>query len=172
MGPISAEVEIDASREAAFELISDLARRPTFTDHFLTGFHLTRIEARGEGAGARFRVEAPFRSPWEDTTIVALEEPFKIEERGAGGRSNRIPNRTIWEIEPGRAGMTLLRVTHWTTPGHPIDKLVESLSWGAHFQRKGWKRALERLRDILEADGPGGERIAVAGGNRYATGIP
>lgn len=172
MGPISAEIEIDASREAAFELLSDLARRPTFTDHFLTGFHLTRIEARGEGAGARFRVKAPLRSPWEDTTIVSLEEPFKIEERGAGGRSNRIQNRTVWEIEPGKAGMILVRLTHWTAPTQHIDKLVESLSWGAHFQRKGWNEALRRLRDILEAEGPGGERIAVAGGNRYATGIP
>jgi hypothetical protein len=172
MGPISAEIEVDASREAAFELISDFGRRPNFTDHFLTGFHLTRIDARGEGAGARFRVKAPLRSPWEDTTIVALAEPFKVEERGLGGRSNRIPNRTIWEIEPGQAGMTLLRVTHWTAPTNPVDKLVESLSWGAHFQRKGWKGALRRLRDILEAEGPGGERIAVAGGNRYATGIP
>src|ERR1700712_798844 len=172
MGPISAEIEIDASREAAFDLLADLARRPTFTDHFLTGFHLTRIEARGEGAGARFRVNAPLRSPWEDTTIVALEGPFKLEERGAGGRSNRIPTRTVWEIEPGRAGMTLVRLTHWTAPKEPIDKLVESLSFGAHFQRKGWQEARRRLRDILEAEGPGGERIAVAGGNRYATGIP
>lgn len=172
MGPISAEVEVDAPREAAFELISDLARRPNFTDHFLTGFRLTRIEARGIGAGARFRVKAPLRSPWEDTTIVELEPPFKIVERGAGGRSNRIPTHTVWEIEPGQAGMTLLRVTHWTTPKEPVDKLVEALSFGAHFQRKGWKRAINRLRDILEAEGPGGERIAVAGGNRYATGIP
>ena len=172
MGPISAEIEIDASREAAFALLSDLARRPNFTDHFLSDFHLTRIEARGEGAGARFRVNAPFRSPWEDTTLVELEEPFKLVERGLGGRSNRISNHTVWEIEPGKAGMTLVRLTHWTEPKEGIDKLVESLSWGAHFQRKGWKRALERLRDILEGEGPGGERIAVAGGNRYATGIP
>ncbi len=172
MGPISAEIEVDASREAAFELIADLGRRPNFTDHFLTDLHLTRIDARGEGAGARFRVKAPLRSPWEDTTIVALEAPFKIEERGAGGRSNRIPNRTVWEIEPGRAGMTLLRVTHWTAPTNPVDKLVESLSWGAFYQRKGWREALRRLRDIHEAEGPGGERIAIAGGNRYTTGIP
>ena len=172
MGPISAEVEVDASREAAFALISDLGRRPTFTDHFLSDLHLTRIDSRGEGAGARFRVKAPFRSPWEDTTLVELSEPFKIVEKGAGGRSNRIPTHTVWEIEPGRAGMTRLRVTHWTTPKEPIDKLVEVLSFGAHYQRNGWKRAIERLRDILEADGPGGERIAVAGGNRYATGIP
>lgn len=172
MGPISAEIEVDAGREAAFELIGDLGRRPTFTDHFLTGFHLTRLEARGEGAGARFRVKAPLRSPWEDTALVELDAPFKIVERGAGGRVNRIPTHTVWEIEPGRAGMTLLRVTHWTEPKEPIDKLVESLSFGAHFQRKGWKEAVRRLRDILEAEGPGGERIAVAGGNRYATGIP
>jgi hypothetical protein len=172
MGPISAEIEVDASREAAFELIGDLARRPTYTDHFLTGFHLTRIEARGVGAGARFRVEAPLRSPWEDTTLVELDDPFKIVERGAGGRVNRIPTHTVWEIEPGRAGMARLRVTHWTEPKEPIDKLVEALSFGAHFQRKGWVEALKRLREILEAEGPGGERIAVAGGNRYATGIP
>lgn len=172
MGPISAEIEVDAPRQAAFELIGDLGRRPAFTDHFLTGFHLTRLDARGVGAGARFRVKAPLRSPWEDTTLVELDQPFKIVERGAGGRVNRIPTHTVWEIEPGQAGMTRLRLTHWTKPSEPIDKLVESLSWGAHFQRKGWKRGLERLRDILEAEGPGGERIAVAGGNRYATGIP
>jgi uncharacterized protein YndB with AHSA1/START domain len=172
MGPISAEVEVDAPREAAFDLISDLARRPTFTDHFLTGFHLTRIEARGLGAGARFRVKAPLRSPWEDTTLVELDPPFKIVERGAGGRSNRIPTHTVWEIEPGRAGMTRLRATHWTTPKEPLDKLVEALSFAAHFQQKGWKQAVNRLRDILEGEGPGGERIAVAGGNRFATGIP
>jgi hypothetical protein len=68
--------------------------------------------------------------------------------------------------------MTIMRVTHWTTPTHPLDKLVESLSFGARFQQKRWKKALNRLRDILEAGGPGGERIAVAGGNRYLTGIP
>ena len=172
MGPIVSEIEVEATREAAFELISDLARRPSFTDHFLTGFRLTRIEARGVGAGARFRVKAPLRSPWEDTTIFELREPNRIEERGLGGRTNRIPNRTVWEIEPSKAGMILVRVTHWTEPTHPIDKLVELLSFGAHFQRKGWQRAVKRLRDILEGGVPAGDRIAVAGGNRYTTGIP
>ncbi|HVW48099.1 MAG TPA: SRPBCC family protein [Solirubrobacterales bacterium] len=172
MGPVVAEIEVEATREAAFALISDLGRRPSFTDHFLTGFRLTRIEARGEGAGARFRVKAPLRSPWEDTTITRISEPNRIEERGAGGRSNRIPNHTVWEIEPSKAGMIRVRVTHWTEPKEPIDKLVESLSFAAHFQRKGWQQAMKRLRDILEGGVPAGERIAVAGGNRYVTGIP
>jgi len=172
MRPVVAEIEIEATREAAFELLSDLGRRPSFTDHFLTGYRLTRIEARGEGAGARFRVKAPLRSPWEDTTIVATREPNRIEERGFGGRMNRIPNHTVWEVEPSKAGMIRVRVTHWTEPTHPVDKLVESLSFGAHFQRKGWRGAMKRLRDILEGGAPEGDRIAVVGGNRYMTGIP
>jgi hypothetical protein len=172
MGPVVAEIEVEATREAAFELITDLGRRPSFTDHFLTGFRLTRLEARGLGAGARFRVKAPLRSPWEDTNLVELSEPNKVVERGSGGRSNRIPTHTVWEIEPSKAQMVVVRVTHWTEPKEPIDKLVEALSFGAHFQRKGWQKAMERLRDVLEAGVPGGERIAVAGGNRYATGIP
>src|ERR1700753_3015518 len=98
MGPVVAEIEVEATREAAFELLSDLGRRPSYTDHFLTGYRLTRIEARGEGAGARFRVKAPLRSPWEDTTIAALFEPNRIEEHGSGGRPDRVPNRTVWEI--------------------------------------------------------------------------
>ena len=172
MGPVVAEIEVEATREAAFEFLIDLGRRPSFTDHFLTGFRLTRIDARGVGAGARFRVKAPLRSPWEDTVLAEMQEPSRIEERGAGGRVNRIPNHTVWEFEPSKAGMIRVRVTHWTEPSHPIDKLVESLSFGAHFQRKGWERALKRLRDILEGGVPAGDRIAIAGGNRYTTGIP
>src|SRR6201996_3782104 len=172
MGPVVAEIEVETTREAAFEFLADLGRRPSFTDNFLTGFHLTRIDARGVGAGARFRVKAPLRSPWEDTTIVELRAPARIEERGFGGRTNRIVNHTVWETEPSKAGMILIRVTHWTEPTHPVDKLVESLSLGAHFQRKGWERAVKRLRDILEGGAPAGDRIAIAGGNRYTTGIP
>jgi hypothetical protein len=172
MGPIVSEIEVEATREAAFELLSDLGRRPSFTDHFLTGFRLTRLEPRGLGAGARFRVKAPLRSPWEDTNLVEMQEPSRIEERGAGGRMNRIPTHTVWEIEPSKASMIRIRVTHWTEPKEPVDKLVESLSMGARFQRKGWDQALRRLRDLLEGGVPGGERIAVAGGNRYTTGIP
>src|ERR1700761_5257301 len=124
MGPVVAEIEVETTREAAFELLTDLGRRPNFTDHFLTGFRLTRIDARGLGAGARFRVKAPLRSPWEDTAIMELEEPNRIEERGAGGRVNRIPTHTVWEIEPSKAGVVLVRVTHWTAPEEPNDKLV------------------------------------------------
>src|SRR6187551_2927724 len=77
MGPVSAEIEIDASREQVFAALTDLAGRPSFTDHFLEGFHLTRIDSRGVGAGARFQVQGPLRKVWMDTAIVSLDPPFQ-----------------------------------------------------------------------------------------------
>jgi uncharacterized protein YndB with AHSA1/START domain len=171
MGPIRAETEIDVPRERVFAAIADLAARPSFTDHFLSDFHLTRIESTGVGAGARFRAQAPLRSIWMDTTIVALDEPYRIVERGQGGRVNRIPTNTVWELKEGPGSLTSVRVSFWTEPGG-LDRGLELISAGSLWQERGWREALRRLRDALESDAPGAERIAVAGGNRYATGIP
>jgi uncharacterized protein YndB with AHSA1/START domain len=171
MGPIAAEIEIDLPREQAFAALADLSARPSFTDHFLTDFHLTRIDGEGVGAGARFRVNAPLRKVWMDTTIVALEEPFRIVEEGRGGRANRIPNHTVWELTEAAGGLTAVRVSHWTE-ARGVDRGLELLSAGSLFQARGWREAVRRLRDELESDRAASERIAVAGGNRYATGIP
>ncbi len=170
MGPMRAEIEIDVPRERVFATIGDLAARPSFTDHFLSGFHLTRLDSSGVGAGARFRVEAPLRSVWMDTAIVELDEPHLIVERGRGGRVNRIPTHTVWELREGPGSLTTVRVSHWSEPG-ALDRGLEVLSAGSFWQERGWREALRRLRDALESDAPGSERIAVAGGNRYATGI-
>lgn len=172
MGPIRAEVEIDAPRERIFELIDDLSLRPSFTDHFLTDFHLTRIDARGVGAGARFRIKAPLRAVWMDTTIVEQEPEAKIVEAGSGGRANRIRTHTVWELTGGTGALTAVTVSHWTEPANPLDRALEVFSAGSFWQERGWREALRRLRETIESDLPAGERIAVAGGNRYATGIP
>jgi uncharacterized protein YndB with AHSA1/START domain len=171
MGPISAEIEIDVPRQRAFEAIADLSLRPAFTDHFLSGFRLTRIEPTGIGAGARFRVEAPLRSIWADTAIVELDPPHRIVERGLGGRANRISTNTVWELTEGPGSLTTVRLSHWTEPGH-LDRGLELLSAGSFWQQRGWREALRRLRAGLESGVWDGNRIAVAGGNRYATGIP
>jgi uncharacterized protein YndB with AHSA1/START domain len=171
MGPIGAEVEIDVPRERVFETIGDLSVRPCFTDHFLSHFHLTRIESTGVGAGARFKLEAPLRSVWMDTTIVELEMPHRIVERGHGGRANRIPAHTVWELTEGPGSLTSVRLSHWTEPGH-ADRVLEVLSAGSVWHERGWRRALNRLRDGLESGALEDGRIAVAGGSRYATGVP
>jgi uncharacterized protein YndB with AHSA1/START domain len=171
MGPVSAEIEIDAPRENVYAMLLDLGLRSSFTDHFLTDFHLTRIDPQGVGAGARFRAKGPLRSVWMDTTILAAEEPFQIVEEGEAGRANRIRNHTVWELKEGPGPLTSVRVAQWTEPA-AVDRALELLSGGSFWLERGWREALRRLRDLLESDQPAAERTAIAGGNRYATGIP
>jgi uncharacterized protein YndB with AHSA1/START domain len=172
MGPVSAEVEIDVSRERAFEAIADLALRPSFTDHFLFDFRLTRIDSTGVGAGARFRIALAPRQVWMDTAIVELRPPHRIVEQGRGGRGNRIPASTVWELVEGAGSLTRVRVVHWTKPSSPVDRALEALSGAAPRQERAWRQALERLRDRLESAPRLGERLTVAGGNPRLTGIP
>jgi uncharacterized protein YndB with AHSA1/START domain len=172
MGPVSAEIEIDAPRERVFAALADLARRPSFTDHFLTGFHLTRIEATGIGAGARFRLALPLRSFWMDTAIVELEAPHRLVERGRGGRANRIPVSTVWELTEGSGSLTRVQVSQWTEPSNPVDRAVELAAANSVWAERGWREALRRLRDLLERERPAPVPLAVAGGNAHATGIP
>ncbi len=172
MGPVSAEVEIDAPRERIFEFVADLANRPAFTGHFIAGLRLARIESRGVGASARFRFTSPPQDMWVDSVIVALSEPHRITEQGRGGRYNRIPVHTVWEFEPGSGRMTNARVIHWTDTTHPVDRLKETLGAASFWYERDWRTALRRLRDLIEAESGGGARVGVGGGNRYPTGVP
>jgi uncharacterized protein YndB with AHSA1/START domain len=172
MGPVSAEVEIDVPRPRVFAALTDLALRPAFTDHFISDFHLTRIESGGVGAGARFRFAVRPRAVWMDTTIVEVEEPHRILEHGRGGRGNRIPSTTLWELTEGPGSLTKVRVSYWTEPANPVDRGLELLSAASIPYQRHWREALRRLRDLLEAGRLGESRAAVAGGNPVATGIP
>ena len=171
MGPVAAEIEIDAPRERVYAALLDISLRPSFTDRLQTDFRLTRIDPVGVGAGARFCVKGPMRKIWMDTSIVSAEEPFQIVEEGEGGRGNRIRNHTVWELREGPGPLTTVRVAQWTEPA-AVDRVLEILSAGSFWLERGWRDSLRRLRDLLESDRTGPERVVVAGGNRHATGIP
>lgn len=172
MGPVGAEIEIDVPRRRAFEAIADLALRPAFTDHFVADFHLTRIESKGVGAGARFRFAVGPRSVWTDAVIAELDEPHRIVEHGRCGRDNRIPSTTLWELTEGPGSLTKVRVSYWTEPSNPVDRGLELLTAASIPYERKWREAMRRLRDQLESGELGSRRVTIAGGNAHATGIP
>lgn len=165
MRPVSATVTIDVPREQVFEVLCDLSIRPAFTDHFLTELRLGRVDPVGPGASARFRVRES--GAWLDSAIEQVERPHLVREQGRGGRSNRVPTFTVWELAEGPAPRSCeATVTFWTEPVTIFDKARELLGSSRAFARE-WKRALERLRAIVETGEPV-KRVTVAGGDRIA----
>jgi uncharacterized protein YndB with AHSA1/START domain len=164
MGPVSAEITIDASRERVFAVLADLSNRPAFCDHFQHSYRLQRIDPVGIGAAARFHLEAPFFHFWMETVVTGVEAPHLIVETGKGARIDRMPIGTAWELTEAGGGMTEVQVSFWTEPAHHLDKLKDRLM-PAGWHRRQWRRALIRLRDLVEGDARI-ERLHVAGASR------
>ncbi len=168
MGPVYAEIEIDAPREQIFEYLMDIATRPILFGDAIEDFRLLRLESEGVGAGARFRFKR--RSAWIDTTITSVEPPRRVSERGAGGHFNRGLNGFEWEIAESVGSVSTVRLSYWTEP-QGFARLTDRLTGGAGWYRRRLGHALDRLRDRIETEQTGSAPIPVAGGNRYATGI-
>ncbi len=165
MDPFTVSTNIALPREQVFDYLADVANHAEFTDHYLVDWRLTRIESYGEGAGARFRIKAPLnRFAWADLTLAELQAPFKIVERGRGGKFNRIKMIGTYEIFEGQgASSSRVEYTYETDAHLPSDRIPEILGGRGWAKRKG-RKAMKRLRAILEEDRMRGKRPSVAAG--------
>ena len=161
---MTVSVVVSASPERVFDYLQDIANHSEFTDHYLVDWHLTRIDSVGRGAGARFRVKMPGnRFSWADVTFVEVERPYRIVEVGRAGKNNRIRTLGVYELAPAASGSTRVRFTVQTEPYTFSDRLLESLGARGWTRRKV-KRAMRRLRTIMERDEGRGRRVTVAAG--------
>ena len=154
---------ISKPREEVFEYLADIANHAEFTDHYLVDWRLTRENSYGTGAGARFRMKAPFnRFSWADMSFAELQPPFRIVERGRGGKYNRIRMLGTYTLSPGSGGSTRVEYTLETVPALLSDRLMEALGGGA-WTRRQTRKAMRRLQTILEEGRGRGQRATVAG---------
>lgn len=166
MDPVTVSTLIARPREEVYEYLADMANHAEFTDHYLVDWHLTREDSYGLGAGARFRVTAPFnRFPWGDANFVEMERPRRIVERGRGGKYNRILTRGVYELEPAAGGGTRVTFTFESRPAKLSDRILEALGARMWLKRQN-AVALRRLRAILEEGRQRGARATIAGGAR------
>ncbi len=163
MDPITVSTTIAKPREQVFEYLADIANHAEFTDHYLVDWHLTREDPYGRGAGARFRIKAPLsRFSWADVTFSDVQAPFRIVERGRGGKYNRIRMLGTYTLSPGPGGTTKVEYTLETLPAMLSDRLLEAFGGRAWSKRQAAK-AMRRLRSILEEGRSRGRRTTVAG---------
>ncbi len=172
MHPFTVETQIARPREEIFDYIVDVANHAEFTDHFLTGWRMTREETYGLGAGGRFHADLPFnRFAWGDWTIVDADRPQALVLQGRTGKFGRIRTLTVFELREGSGGATRVALTVETQPRYASDRFIESLGQRRSLARH-WRKALRRLRSILEEDRGRGARATIAGGPRQpATGL-
>jgi uncharacterized protein YndB with AHSA1/START domain len=163
MDPVTASTTISKPREQVFEYLADIANHAEFTDHYLVDWHLTREDTYGQGAGARFRVKAPLsRFSWADMTFAELRPPYRIVERGRGGKYNRVRMLGTYTLTPGASGTTKVEYTIETEPALLSDRLLEALG-GRAWTKRQVAKAMRRLRSILEDDRARGKRATVGG---------
>jgi uncharacterized protein YndB with AHSA1/START domain len=159
---------IDAPRERVFDYLADIANHAEFTDHFMKDFRLTRLQSRGVGAAARFRLSAPVTSPlgldvWAELVLAELEGPHRILMEGTAGRIGRIPVSVLYRLTEQDPGMTRVELTVSTEPATAADRLREVLG-GRLWLVGRCRRALRRLKFILEEGEPSAHAVRVAAG--------
>jgi uncharacterized protein YndB with AHSA1/START domain len=164
MDPLTVSIVVSAPREQVFDYLQDIANHPEFTDHYLVDWQLTRLDSVGTGAGARFRVKAPGnRFSWGDVTFAEVARPHRIVEVGRTGKNNRIRTLGVYDLAPAAAGSTRVQFTLETLPMTLSDRIMEGRGARAWLRRKN-RRAMLRLRGILEQGKGRGHRVTVAGG--------
>ena len=164
MDPVTVSITVGRPREEVFAYLADIANHSEFTDHFLEDWHLTREDPVGRGAGARFRVKAPLqRFSWMGVSFIEVDAPWRIVEAGRGGKYNRIRTMTVYTLEPAPDDGTRVRLSVESEPVTISDRLMESLGARSWTRRQN-RRALRRLRSILEDGRHRGARVTIAGG--------
>jgi len=159
--PVTVSTTVARPRGEVFEYLADVANHPEFTDHYMTEWRLTREESYGRGAGARFKVASPLnRFGWGDKTLVEVQAPYRIVEKGRGGKFNRIRSIGVYTLSPGPSDSTRVELSFETQPPLLSDRIMEALA--RPWYRRNMGKALRRLRSILEEDRDRGRRATLA----------
>jgi uncharacterized protein YndB with AHSA1/START domain len=164
--PLEVAVTIARPRREVFAYLQDIANHAEFTDHYLIRWHLLREDTIGMGAGARFQLKARYkRYTWADATFTEVQEPRLIVERGRAGKYNRILTRGVYELEETHGGASTHVTFSFETKPKLLSDRIQELGSRGWLKRKN-KKALKRLRSILEEDLGRGTRTTLAGGPR------
>lgn len=164
MDPVTVSVNIGRPREEVFAYLSDIANHAEFSDHYVEQFRLTRVDSVGRGAGARFKLRAPFgRFAWSDMTFSVVDPPHRIVAVGRGGKFNRIRTTAIWTLDHAPGGGTEVEYMFESEPALPTDRIAEALSGQRRWFKRKAAKAMTRLQAILEENEDRGARATVGG---------
>ena len=148
MREVSVSAVISAPREEVFDVVADLAARPTFTGHFMDDYRLARVQPVGVGAAARFKLDRPLANEWAELTITKADRPRQIIEEIRYGRRGRNRSVAVYDFSRESANVTRVELTTFSEPATLVDRLREI--GAARWIRRKTRGALDRLRMVFE----------------------
>jgi uncharacterized protein YndB with AHSA1/START domain len=163
MRSVTVSRTVDAPREQVFRYLSDIANHAEFSDHYLHDFRLERLNSTGIGASASYRLDFPLGRQWGDAVITALEAPHLVVLEGGVGRIGRIRTRAEYRLTPADHDMTRVEYRFETEPSTALDRFKESLGLRG-WLRRGARRGLRRLAQVLEDGEPSAHAVRPAAG--------
>ena len=147
MREVTVSAVISAPREQIFDLVCDLAARPSFA-HFLDDYRLARVQPVGVGAAARFKLDAPLANEYAELTIIKADRPRQIVEEIRYGRRGRNRSVAVYDLTRESPNVTRVELTTFSEPATIVDRLKEIGAAG--WLRRKTKKSLDRLRMIFE----------------------
>src|SRR5215210_3902847 len=131
MREITVSTIISAPRDDVFDFVSDLAARPSYTDHYMKDYRLARVQPVGLGAAARFKLDLPLANEYAELTITKADRPRQIIEELRVGRRGRNRSVAIYDFTRESAHVTRVELTTFSEPATVVDRFKEigAASW-------------------------------------------
>jgi uncharacterized protein YndB with AHSA1/START domain len=148
MREVTVSAVISAPREEVFDFVSDLAARPSFTDHFMDDYRLARVQPVGLGAAARFKLDTPLANEWAELTITKADRPRQIIEELRVGRRGRNRSVAVYDFTREAANVTRVELTTFSEPATFVDRVKEIGAAG--WVKRKTRKSLDRLRMVFE----------------------
>ena len=146
MKPVTVTVTVAKPREEVFEFLDVLANHERFMDHLFVDWSFSG-PARGVGAKARARVNAPSSREWAEFEVVEARAPERYVEQAVSANGKR-RTRGSYRLEelPG-AGTTISFELAWLQVPRS-ERLLPPLA--RRFMSRANGKAMRRLAKLLE----------------------
>jgi Polyketide cyclase / dehydrase and lipid transport len=145
MRPVTVSASTPRGVEEVYDFLDVLANHEGFLDHMFVRWKLSG-PARGVGARAEARQNAPGSQDWTDFEIVE-SEPGRIVERAEGNKGKRLTRGTYTLEELPEGGTRICFELAWERVSK-AEGLIPPMT--REFVRRANRKALRRLVKQLE----------------------
>ena len=147
MKPVTVSTQVRKPPQEVFDHLDLLANHERFLNHFLVDWKFSG-PARGVGAKAKARAQAPMSQDWTEFEVVEVEEGRKIVEDGVGAGGKR-HTRGTYLLEGLPDGGTRIEFRLEWLAASRAERLLPPMMHA--FVKRSNSKSMRRLAKILDS---------------------